>query len=181
MIGEEVASLVFKKVQEYLIHKGNGSPNWFRINSLATDIYKVMNVCHRLLGVQPETSRVFYILCDSYSLQLLIMDILLRSGIRSTFKTVSEIISFFNSAPLQLNRLQKYQVEIYHKTSVLLVSVITRWGLQFKMLRSVLKCRQALERQALNIKKDDRGRGKKASIASTLLEPTFWADLDELI
>ena len=68
MTGEEVTRLVFKKAEEYLIREDNRDPNWFRINSLTTNIYEVMNVCYRLLGSRPEISYVFYILCNSYSL-----------------------------------------------------------------------------------------------------------------
>lgn len=65
-----------------------------------------MKATHKLIQVHPELHYCFIIFCDSYSLQLLIKDILHLSSFQATHKEASEIISFFTGAKKQLARLR---------------------------------------------------------------------------
>jgi uncharacterized protein DUF659 len=179
LTGDKIAKTIIEKVREFLAAEGDGVINWKRLNSLATDTNATMFKVHDILSQRPETAHMFFIPCDSHGLQLLIKDILHKPMILETFTAATAIVSYFDKAALQLSRVRKIQEEIYGKTQAFLAAVMTRWGSQYKMLCSVARSQQALERWALEVEVED-GKSTMTPIRQNILDSTFWAKLKDL-
>jgi hypothetical protein len=68
------------------------------------DTFNTMMATSNILCEKPEFSHVFMLGCDSYGFQLLIENLQVRE-IEMVFKNAQQIVSHFNSAPLQITSL----------------------------------------------------------------------------
>ena len=117
-----------------------------RLNSLSTDTCETMLNTHRQLRQYPELKHLFFIPCDSHGLQLLIKDVLSFSIFKPIIEKAQSIVKAFKKSPLQLAHLCNLQEEIYGCRKSLCLSVITRWGTQYRLVESVLNSKDALRR-----------------------------------
>ena len=70
---------------------------------------------HETLQEQPELKHVFFTLCNSHGLQLLIKDILKLLWYSGVVKSISKIVATFKKSPLQMAILREHQMAVYGK------------------------------------------------------------------
>ena len=152
-----------------------------RINSLSTDTSDTMFSIHRRLAQYPELKHIFFIPCDSHGLQLLIKNVLGLPSFKAILEKGQKIAKVFKKSPLQLARLRVLQQEIYGQHRSLCLSVITRWGTQYRLVESVLNSKDALRRFATTF------HGEKLNKATSQacqfiddLDLAFWPALERL-
>lgn len=87
------------------------------------------------------------------------------------------IVKAFKNAPLQLARLRICQVQLYGKKKALVLSVITRWGTNYRQVESVYNSKDALRLFASN---PDYADKLSHQALQYITDPTFWVQLDEL-
>jgi hypothetical protein len=161
--------------------------NWFlkmaipydlsRVSSLTTDTCATMRSTWTGLEHTEQLAHALFIPCDSHGLQLLIKDILELPQIASIIISAQTIVTSFHRSQKQYAILRSYQ----EKPQALLLSVITRWGTQFLLILSVLRCKGAL----FSWLGDKRAKmGKKGSkvnaLEKVIIDHTFWANLSSL-
>jgi hypothetical protein len=112
---------------------------------------------------------VFTAPCDSHSLQLVIKDLLQHPTIEKAWKEALAIVTNIRNASKQLAYLWEEQEKLYKgKRKVLIASVITRWGTQYNLVKSLDNTKEALRSFAY--------RNDVESISkATLLDLGFWA------
>lgn len=76
-----------------------------RMNSLSTDTCSTMRSTWTGLAKNPSLSHSFFVLCDSYGLQLLIKDILQSKLFSETITNAQTIVSAFRRAKKQYSIL----------------------------------------------------------------------------
>lgn len=133
---------------------GNGTAEWNR-----------MERNHR-------TKHVFFVLCDSHRLQLLMKDIIEPNWFSSCFSFAENIVTHFNHSPKQLAMLREKMRNAYGKTGTFILSVFTRWGTQVNMIDSVSSNCQALQNLC-----QDTNCDTSTTLKTLLWEPTFWKDI----
>ena len=142
LTAENAATMIRKNM--HAISKGQPE----RINNLSTDTCDTMLSIHRRLAQYPELKHIFFIPCDSHGLQLLVKNILGLPSFKAILEKGQKIVKAFKKSPLQLARLRVLQQEIYGQHRSLCLSVITRWGIQYRLIESVLNSKDALRRYA---------------------------------
>lgn len=80
-----------------------------------------MRKLHEILQATPELNHVFFTLCDSHGLQLLIKDILHLPWFADVAKSISKIVGGFKKAPLQLAILREHQKLEYGKHKAFII------------------------------------------------------------
>ncbi|MGF7230449.1 hypothetical protein, partial [Arachidicoccus sp.] len=65
--------------------------------------------------------------------------------VKATFKSAVEVVSYFHKSPYQYANLQALQEKHYKKRIALIASVITRWGTQYNLIKSVFQSKKALQ------------------------------------
>ena len=153
-----------------------------KVNSIATDTENTMRSFIECLHHKPEWKHVFWAPCDSHGLQLLMMHIAeLKHGdykpFAELFKRASNIVGFFHRADKQLKILRNIQKEIYGNVYALTLSVLTRWGTQYRLLHSLTRSRRALQLYATDINTD---RIAVSGIIDIIQDAQFWDDLEHL-
>ena len=86
-----------------------------------------------------------FIPCDSHGIQLLIINVLELPSFFSVIKEAQTLVKAFWKAHFQYARLQENQLHFYSCHQSLILSVITRWGTQFRLIQSVLRNKNALK------------------------------------
>ena len=147
-----------------------------RINSISTDTCPTMFAMHDILRESPELRHVFFIPCDSHGLQLLCKDLLTIPRFSLTHKKAQIIVKAFKKAPLQYAHLREFQHQIYNQNYTLILSVITQWGTQYRLISSLLRSKDALRRYAEVHKVKDLGHDAFEYICDN----AFWAELEIL-
>lgn len=117
-----------------------------------------------------DLKHCFFIRCDSLGIQLLIKDILKIDECKSIHAEAQLVVKAFRKAPLQYARLRKYQIQGYGEARSLVLSIITRWGTQYRLFVSLECSKAAIKRYALNHNADDLAQGAYDYITS----PIFW-------
>ena len=149
------------------------------INSLATDTCQTMRSLWAKLKHKAQYNHTFFIPCDSHGIQLLIKDILtsktIASWLNETFKNAQKIATFFSNAKKQLAFLRQHQKRLYNSFKSFVIAGETRWGTQYNMLSSVMRSKDALR----DFAEDHRANCRP--IKNTLLDSTFWCQLDDLM
>ena len=112
-------------LRKHMLEISNG--NNLRINSLSTDTCDTMRKNWRCSRQSPEFKHVFFIPCDSHSLQLLLKDILKLSTFEVVLDNAQIIAKAFKKSPFQLARLRSLQEELYSHHKI----VICRWIFTF--------------------------------------------------
>lgn len=87
------------------------------------------------------------------------------------------IIKAFKNAPLQLARLRICQMQLYGKKKALVLSVITRWGTNYRQAESVYANKDALR---LYASRPEFAEKLSSEALQYIMDPMFWAQLDEL-
>ena len=155
-----------------------------RVNSLATDTANTMKSVWKDLDKRANWNHVFFIPCDSHGIQLFMKDLTELFWFREIFAAAQRIVSYFHGADKQLAILRKNQRRLYSREYALSLSVITRWGSQYRLTMSPLKSRQALKEWAiydrLEIPADEEKTKLQKAVIASLLDHDFWQDLEEL-
>jgi hypothetical protein len=156
--------------------------NWFlrqtapfdlsRVSSLTTDTCTTMRSTWTGLETVEQLSHALFIPCDSHGLQLLIKDLLELPQIASVIAKAQTIVQSFHRAKKQYAILRSKQ----EKPQALLLSVITRWGSQFLLISSVLRCRNALFAW-LGDPRAQIGKKGENKLSSIITDQSFWSDL----
>lgn len=154
-----------------------------RFNSVATDTCAEMRVMHGIMGQDPRFSHVFFVPCDSQGIQVLIEQVLELPQYKELVKNARVVIAGFAHSKRQLGILREHQQALYDgKTMTLILSVITRWGTQYGLFRSLLRSKDALRVYAA----DPRAclMSNRSDISYWLFDNTFWqavSDLEEIL
>ncbi len=115
--------------------------------------------------------------CDSHGLQLLVKDIVEHIPVfKATLEQAQAVVKAFKNAPLQLSFLREYQVQHYQQPVALILSVITRWGTQYRLVNSLIKSKDALQYYAVKHAKEELA----FNAHEFLVDSTFWSKLDAL-
>ena len=104
---ENISRIVVEQLNEWT------GGNLQKVNSVATDTCNTMRSMHEILCRRPELSHVFFTLCDSHGLQLLIKDILQLPWFKEVMQKVTRVVTAFRKSPLQLAILREYQQKEY--------------------------------------------------------------------
>lgn len=112
-----------------------------RVSSLTTDTCSTMRSTWRELEALLELQHALFVPCDSHGLQLVIKDFLGSAPRAGVIKQAQTIVSYFHTAKKQYAKLR---LEMGGKPVALILSVITRWGTQLALVKSLLKARDAL-------------------------------------
>jgi hypothetical protein len=75
-----------------------------RINTVATDTCPTMLAAWELIRSDPEFHHIFFIPCDSHSLQLLLKDVLSLQSFKVTLDKAQAVTKAFKNSPLQYAR-----------------------------------------------------------------------------
>jgi hypothetical protein len=106
-------------------------------------------------------SHVFFIPCDSHGksqlsfaklkiitevieIQLCIKDIVVVPKVKAIVDKAQAIAAYFRRAVHQMAHLCTIQKDTYKRTYSFTLSVITRWGMQYKLIESILRVKEAL-------------------------------------
>jgi hypothetical protein len=106
----------------------------------------------------------------------LIKDILEIPILKELLSKAQMIVRAFLKSPLQYSRLREYQLQFYGQHQALILSVITRWGTQFRLISSVLKNKDALRQYALDYPPKELSN----NAYNIILSSEFWTQLDQL-
>src|SRR5436190_10766642 len=115
-----------------------------RINSIITDICKLIFKMWLEIQKLDEFKHVFFIPCDSHGLQLLIGDLLKIPGFKEVLNKAQTVVKSFHHSLLQYAHLWDFQLQYNKQHQSLILSVITCWGTQYHLLQSVLDSKDAL-------------------------------------
>ena len=116
----------------------------WRINALITDTCPTQRSAWHLIEQDERFKHVFFVPCESHSLQLFIGDILQTPWFADLFQKAHLIINIFLNSPLQLSRLREIMEDVLGRQYAFVLSVLTRWGTQLAMVRSLIKIMPAL-------------------------------------
>ena len=168
--GQETADHVARRVSTWC-------SDTTKINSITTDTENKMKAFINALHLKPDWKHVFWAPCDSHGLQLLMMHISEIKWFKDLFSRGGKIAAFFHRADKQLKILRDAQITIYKRHYALTLSVVTRWGTQYRLIHSLTRSRQALQLYATDLRTD---RSAAASVIEIIQDPQFWADLEDL-
>lgn len=109
--------------------------------------------------------------------------LLSSSRFSDVFNKANQIISFFHRSPLKYAQLRQFQQQVYGCHKSLLGSVITRWGSQYTMLRSIWRSHEALLQWADKEEgqESNRVKGSGLAVVNILLDTTFRLTLEQLV
>ena len=155
------------------------------VNSLATDTENKMRAVWKGLYQDcPNWERVFFVPCDSHGLQLLMKHMSeLVPGFSSIFKQAQQIASFFHKGDKQLAILRSYMKRAYGRHFAITLSVITRWGTQIRLIKSLIRSKEALRawaNHAYELEADEDRQKTYRAVVSSIQGHTFWNDLEDL-
>jgi hypothetical protein len=147
------------------------------IGSMTTDTCATMRLFWDYAEKSPELAHVLIIPCDSHGLQLLIKDLCTHAWFKPILDAAQAIARGFHKAKKQYAILREIQEDVYGKQQALILSVLTRWGTQYHLCRSILKNRDALEKWAL---RKDTKLNTDNSQKQSILNDSFWTQLNKL-
>jgi hypothetical protein len=150
--------------------------DYSRVNSITTDTCNTMRSFWKKLEKDPRLAHAFFILCDSYGLQLLIKDLLKVPLFKDIHRKCKAIAKGLRKAKKQYAILRTKQKQCYNERRALALSILTRWGSQAGMIKSVLWNKEALKLWAI----DSRATLKSKVAMEAIRDPIFWANLENL-
>jgi hypothetical protein len=145
------------------------------INSIATDTCPTMLKVWITLEQFPDLKHCFFIPCDSHGLQLLVKDIFELPYFESILEHAQAVVKVFKNAPLQYARLRECQLLKYNEKRALCLSVITRWGTQFRLVNSLLNNKEALREYIFKYAKE-----VPDEVHFSIMSSQFWLQLETL-
>jgi hypothetical protein len=146
-----------------------------RVSSLTTDTCATMRNTWTGLEHLDLLSHALFIPCDSHGLQLLIKDLLDQPQIAAVMSKAHAIVTGFHQAKKQYAILQSKQEQAH----ALLLSVLTRWGTQLTMVKSLLKNKSALYLWVAD-PKAQMGKKGENTIALYITDSGFWTALTSI-
>ena len=182
---ENLADLTKAQIHQAIQCESNESADYERVNSLCTDTCNVMRSLHRKLRNDPNFHHTFFVLCDSHGLQLLIADILGISPWKEIMSKVNIISTYFRKAKKALGLLRKH-MDILHARSAFILSVITRWGTQYGVVRGVLRAMKPLVAFARDpAAQSTRGNSREMSkmgqkVMDLIRSGLFWQQVENI-
>jgi Protein of unknown function (DUF 659)/hAT family C-terminal dimerisation region len=154
--------------------------NLRRINSVATDTCDTMYKMWTELQRFPDLKHTLFVPCNSHSIQLLIKDLLKIPRFKDVLHKAQTIVKAFKKAPLQYARLREIQIQAYSQPRSLVLSVITRWGTQYRLLDSVFNNKDALRRYAVTYEQLPTSQRLKQSALDAIMDWDFWSELEPM-
>lgn len=152
-----------------------------RINSIATDTCSVMRRMWTELEKFEGLKHCFFIPCDSHGIQLLVKDIFTVIPIfYEIIRKGQLIVKAFRQAPLQYARLREFQVEHYGQQQSLVLSVITRWGTQYRLVSSLLKSKDSLKHYEQAFRTQPQSERLKNVVMDAIKDRDLWVKLEAL-
>ena len=153
-------------------------------NSFSSDTCSTQRATWNQLIVNPETSHIHCIPCDSHSNHLIFKDLLFPrvDSSKAIIKTYmgdffkdgpNEIVSTFNKSNKQLAYLQSCMMVIYKKLKALIATAPTRWGTQYNQLNSIVNSEEALKAYSLH-------PDTNIKLCGIIQEVEFWSTLYSL-
>ena len=149
-----------------------------RINSVSTDTCSTMFSMWEQLERYDDFKHCLFIPCDSHGIQLLIKDVLDLPYFSNVLQQAQLIAKSFRKALLQLARLRDIQTHFYKHHQSFILSVITRWGTQFRLVQSVLKNKDALKCYTSDCGDLPAAQRIKQSALNVIQSREFWAQLE---
>ena len=118
-------------------------------------------------------SHTLFIPCDSHGLQLLIKDLLDQPRIAEVMKKAHLIVTGFHYAKKQYSILRSKQGQ----PCAFLLAILTRWGTQYSMVKSLLQNKSALYLWVADLKAQMGKKKGENTIAADITNPGFWNTL----
>lgn len=147
-----------------------------RLNSVAMDTCATQGKATRILGAMPQYKHMFFVPCSSHGLQLLIKDVIGIPWFTERVKRAQAVVTAFTCAPKQLAILRDIMQSTMGSTYSFTLSVITRWGTQTAMIKSVRRAYPALLKYA-TLLPDDASKDIR-DVIPAIEDGRFWVDLD---
>lgn len=148
-----------------------GVENLSKVTAFSTDTCSLMTSLWDKLEEISTFRNALFVPCESHSIQLLIKDLLELEALSDVAKQAGEVVAYFKRSPKQYGLLRQHQKTHYNKQIALIISVITRWGTQYRQIARLLSMRQAL----LDWSYDERSEG--GSIKAIIQDESFWTQL----
>lgn len=155
-----------------------------RLNSICFDTCETQLAAMRSLKANPALKHVFFVLCESHSLQLLFKDIIESvPRLARVVDDASKLATAFMGSSKQLGRLREVQKQLGLGRMSFVLAVITRWGTHFGLLRSVMALRAAITQYFDAITKPNDPSNKIGALLTPFWErrigydEQFWRDL----
>src|SRR5579859_1654934 len=117
---------------------------------------------------------------DSHGIRLLIKDVLELPPFSSIVKQAQILVKAFRKAHLQYACLRENQPHFYGRHPSLILSIITRWGTQFRLIQSVLKNKDALRRYASDYRDLPVTQRVKQSAIDIIRLRDFWMQMESI-
>jgi len=163
--------LATKQIEELV-----GPAGCWHVNCIITDTCSTMRAVWRLFNHDPKTLHIFTIPCEFHGLQLLVKDVLEHEPFLNIISKAQKIATHFKKSKLQPAILREHQQELYERHYAFCLAVITRWGIQERLISTVYKSKKALRAFIQDQRICDMANG---SLRNILLDNTFWSGLDE--
>lgn len=163
-------------LQSHLEVLSNGDLS--RINSLITDTCATMLSMWTKLREIPQLRHVLCVPCDSHGIQLLVKDLITDVPEFTTVHDKAQAIAkAFKSSPLQYARLKAIQILRYGEPRAICLSIITRWGTQYRLFKSILRNKEALRQFTYEYPAVKLPYDAVSYINSTI----FWVELEGIV
>ena len=121
-----------------------GGKSLKNISLFSSDTYNTMLAVGRILKTEPDFSHLIIVPCESYSLQLLIKDLIELPYWNDVFEQAGSIVRAFLRSHKQLGILRDLMMKQYNEHRSFCLSIITRWGTQYRLIKSLAKCKAVL-------------------------------------
>ena len=148
--------------------------NLSRINSVTTDTCNTMFSTWEELEKNDDFAHYLFFPCDSHGIQLLIKDILELPSFADAVKQAQTLVNTFRKAHLQYARLRESQLHFYGRHQSLILSVITRWGTQYRLIQSILRNKDALKCYASDFGDMPATQRLKNPVIEIIRSRDFW-------
>ena len=165
-------------LRTHLLNLSNQNPS--RINSVTTDTCDTMFSMWEEFESYEEFKHCLFIPCDSHGIQLLIKDLLKIPVFSNIIDQAQNLAKAFRKAHLQYARLRENQLHFYGNHQSLILSVITRWGTQLRLIQSILKSKDALKRYASDYGDLPAKERIKRSAIDAIRSRDFWMQLESI-
>src|SRR5271155_5396656 len=172
------ATAAVQWLRTHLLALANGDPS--RINSIITDTCALMFAMLLEMQQMDEFKHVFFVPCDSHGIQLLVKDLLEIPVFKDIMAKVQTVVKSFRRSLLQYARLREFQLQYNKQHRSLILSVITRWGTQYRLIRSLLESKDALKRYAHEFGDLPANKRLKQTVIDILRDRGFWLALEPL-
>lgn len=150
------------------------------INSISNDTCSTMRGMWAEIEKFEDLRHCLFIPCDSHGIQLLVKDLLNLPYFNEIIQKAQCIVKSFRHAPLQYGRLREFQVQYYRNPQSLVLSVITRWGTQYRLVTSLLKNKDAIKRYALEVEPLPTSERLKQIALDAIIDKDVWVGLEAL-